>query len=92
MTTERQIQETVEKHRSVTCAIVSVGAWSPGASQVFEFLTDRWLFVPRGGPTWTPEQYHLGMMLNLSGDEFDLDYVRQSKYFDRYFASDGEPS
>ncbi len=35
----RQIQETVEKHKSVTCAIVSVGAWSPGASQVFEFLT-----------------------------------------------------
>jgi DNA-binding transcriptional regulator LsrR (DeoR family) len=36
-----QIQETVARHRKVTCAIVSVGAWSPGASQVYELLTPQ---------------------------------------------------
>ncbi|CAN5668793.1 DNA-binding transcriptional regulator [soil metagenome] len=34
-----QIQETVAHQGKVTCAIVSVGAWSPGASQVYESLT-----------------------------------------------------
>ncbi|MET0702113.1 MAG: sugar-binding domain-containing protein [Mycobacterium sp.] len=34
-----QIQETVARQGKVTCAIVSVGAWSPGASQVYESLT-----------------------------------------------------
>jgi DNA-binding transcriptional regulator LsrR (DeoR family) len=34
-----QIQETVARQGKVTCAIVSVGAWSPGASQVYELLT-----------------------------------------------------
>ena len=34
-----QIRETIERHASVSCAIVSVGAWSPGASQVYESLT-----------------------------------------------------
>jgi DNA-binding transcriptional regulator LsrR (DeoR family) len=34
-----QIQETVARQGKVTCAIVSVGAWLPGASQVYESLT-----------------------------------------------------
>jgi DNA-binding transcriptional regulator LsrR (DeoR family) len=34
-----QIQETVGRHPKVSCAIVSVGAWSPGASQVYESLS-----------------------------------------------------
>jgi DNA-binding transcriptional regulator LsrR (DeoR family) len=34
-----QIQETIARQGKVTCAIVSVGAWLPGASQVYESLT-----------------------------------------------------
>lgn len=34
-----QIRETIERHSSVSCAIVSVGAWSAGDSQVYESLT-----------------------------------------------------
>ena len=37
---DQQIQETFGRYTKVTCAIVSVGAWSPGASQVYEALTD----------------------------------------------------
>jgi DNA-binding transcriptional regulator LsrR (DeoR family) len=33
-----QIQATVDRHTKVSCAIVSVGAWQPGASQVYESL------------------------------------------------------
>lgn len=33
-----QIRETVAHHGKVTCAIVSVGAWVPGASQVYGSL------------------------------------------------------
>jgi DNA-binding transcriptional regulator LsrR (DeoR family) len=36
-----QIQETVARQGKVTCAIVSVGAWLPGASQVYESLTAK---------------------------------------------------
>lgn len=36
----RQIQEAFRHHAKVTCAIVSVGAWHPGASQVHASLTD----------------------------------------------------
>jgi DNA-binding transcriptional regulator LsrR (DeoR family) len=36
-----QIRETVERHPKVSCAIVSVGAWSPGASQVYGSLTEE---------------------------------------------------
>ena len=35
---DHQIQETVARHKSVTCAIVSVGAWGPGTSQVYDAL------------------------------------------------------
>nr|MDP9168514.1 DNA-binding transcriptional regulator [Actinomycetota bacterium] len=34
-----QIREAIDRQSSVTCAIVSVGAWTAGASQVFESLT-----------------------------------------------------
>ncbi|KAA0094026.1 DNA-binding transcriptional regulator [Mycolicibacterium sp. P1-18] len=34
-----QIRETTARHSSVSCAIVSVGAWTDGASQVYEALT-----------------------------------------------------
>ncbi|MDT5155569.1 MAG: hypothetical protein QOI01_7302 [Mycobacterium sp.] len=34
-----QIRETIGRQSSVSCAIVSVGAWSAGASQVYESLT-----------------------------------------------------
>lgn len=34
-----QIRETTARHASVSCAIVSVGAWTEGASQVYDSLT-----------------------------------------------------
>lgn len=36
-----QIRETFERHPKVSCAIVSVGAWSPGTSQVYGSLTEE---------------------------------------------------
>jgi len=39
LTGTQQIQETLARHNKVTCAVVSVGAWSAGASQVYELLT-----------------------------------------------------
>lgn len=39
LTGNQQIQETFARHSKVTCAVVSVGAWVPGASQVYELLT-----------------------------------------------------
>lgn len=36
-----QIQDTIGQHNKVSCAIVSVGAWLPGASQVYESITDE---------------------------------------------------
>jgi DNA-binding transcriptional regulator LsrR (DeoR family) len=35
----QQIEDTIGRHAKVSCAIVSVGAWSPGASQVYESLS-----------------------------------------------------
>lgn len=35
---DQQIQESVAMHTRVTCAIVSVGAWGPGTSQVYDSL------------------------------------------------------
>ena len=34
-----QIRETIDRQSSVSCALVSVGAWTAGASQVYESLT-----------------------------------------------------
>ena len=39
LTGTQQIQETLTRHNKVTCAVVSVGAWYPGTSQVYELLT-----------------------------------------------------
>lgn len=36
----QQLQETVARHRDVSCAIISVGAWRPGASQVYLSLAE----------------------------------------------------
>lgn len=37
----QQLEQTVTRHREVSCAIISVGAWSPGASQVYQSLTEE---------------------------------------------------
>lgn len=37
----QQIQETFDQHAKVSCAIVSVGAWTEGASQVHSSLTSE---------------------------------------------------
>jgi DNA-binding transcriptional regulator LsrR (DeoR family) len=34
-----QIREAIDRQKSVSCAIVSVGAWAAGTSQVYESLT-----------------------------------------------------
>ena len=34
-----QIRDTIERQKTVSCAIVSVGAWTAGASQVYDSLT-----------------------------------------------------
>ncbi|UZG60175.1 sugar-binding transcriptional regulator [Rhodococcus opacus] len=35
----RQIQQARAKHKLITCAIVSIGTWQPGTSQVYDSLT-----------------------------------------------------
>ena len=35
-----QIQETFAQQAKVTCAVVSIGAWAPGASQVYASLPE----------------------------------------------------
>lgn len=70
--------------------------WGPSADiwnlacLIFEFLTGRWLFVPRGGPTWTAEAYHLAHMPAMAGEAFDPTYFRTGKFFDEYFDFDGK--
>jgi serine/threonine-protein kinase SRPK3 len=59
-------------------------------NQIFEFLTGKWLFVPRSGPSWTPEQYHLAHMPDMVGEDFDLTYFRQAKHFQNYFDDEGQ--
>ncbi|UXA15971.1 sugar-binding transcriptional regulator [Mycobacterium sp. SMC-4] len=39
LASSQQIQETCAQHANVTCALVSVGAWGPDASQVYPSLT-----------------------------------------------------
>ncbi|WP_072804197.1 sugar-binding transcriptional regulator [Rhodococcoides yunnanense] len=43
----RGIQETLRHHASVTKAVVSIGAWQPGLSQVYDLLT------PSEASSWT---------------------------------------
>ncbi|KAF9472717.1 kinase-like protein [Pholiota conissans] len=66
----------------------SVDIWSLGWL-LFEFLTGAWLFQPLGGATWSPEAFHLAHMPGVTGDEFDLSYIRQGKNFERYFTPEG---
>lgn len=40
LTENQQIQQTIDRHRKVSCALVSVGAWREGASQVHTSLSD----------------------------------------------------
>ncbi|KAF8179860.1 hypothetical protein BJ912DRAFT_982009 [Pholiota molesta] len=53
-------------------------------------LMSIWLFVPKGGPTWSPEAFHLAHMPVVAGDEFDLSYIRQGKHFEQYFTPEGQ--
>ncbi|KAF9237257.1 kinase-like domain-containing protein [Melanogaster broomeanus] len=66
----------------------SADIWNLGCL-IFEFLTGSWLFVPRAGATWTAEDYHLAHMPGVSGEEFDIPYLRTGKHFERYFRNDG---
>lgn len=74
-------------HRYLHSAINSE---SVAPLQIFEFLTGRWLFVPREGPTWTAEAYHLAHMLVIASEEFDIAYFRAGKHFDKYFNNDAK--
>jgi DNA-binding transcriptional regulator LsrR (DeoR family) len=50
LTHNQQIQETFGRHPKVSCAIVSVGAWSPGASQVYQSIShDETLQLQKAG-------------------------------------------
>ncbi|KAF9236548.1 kinase-like domain-containing protein [Melanogaster broomeanus] len=66
----------------------STDIWNLG-SLIFEFLTGCWLFVPQGGPHWTPEAYHLINMRAVSGDEFNMSFTQKGERFDQYFKDDG---
>jgi len=59
--------------------------------QIFEFLTGRWLFVPRAGDMWTAEQYHLAHMPGVVGEDFDVSYYKQAKQFHNCFSEDEGP-
>jgi len=67
----------------------SADIWNLGCL-IFEFLTGHWLFVPRGGPTWTPEAYHLAHMPAMAREDFDTAYFRTGKHFGEYFDNDGK--
>ena len=47
-----------------------------------------WLFNAWEGPTWTAEQYHLGNMPGMVGEDFDLSYYKKAKRFEDYFSED----
>ncbi|KDR74608.1 hypothetical protein GALMADRAFT_1333939 [Galerina marginata CBS 339.88] len=65
--------------------------WNLGCL-LFEFLTGSWLFSPRGGPTWSAESYHLAHMPVITGEGFDLEYIRKGKHFEKYFTPEGHLS
>ncbi|KAG2126926.1 kinase-like domain-containing protein [Suillus clintonianus] len=67
----------------------SADIWNLGCL-IFEFLTGHWLFVPRGGPTWTPEAYHLAHMPAMAGEEFDTTHFQTGKHLGKYFDDDGK--
>ena len=45
--------------------------------------------MPRGGPTWTAEEYHLAHMAAISAEEFDSAYFRTGRNFRQYFDENG---
>jgi serine/threonine-protein kinase SRPK3 len=67
----------------------SADIWNLGCL-IFEFLTGHWLFVPRGGPTWTAEAYHLAHMPAITSEQFDTSYFRTGKHFGDYFDDNGK--
>lgn len=67
----------------------SADIWNLGCL-VFELLTGRWLFVPRGGPTWTPEDYHLAHMAPMVGERFDKNVFSCGEHYDKYFKDNGD--
>ncbi|KAF8804085.1 kinase-like protein [Phlegmacium glaucopus] len=69
----------------------SADIWNLGCL-LFEFLTGKWLFTPRSGPTWSAESYHLAHMPIIAREDFDLTYVRKGKHFEKYFTPEGHLS
>ncbi|KAF8963317.1 kinase-like domain-containing protein [Flammula alnicola] len=69
----------------------SADIWNLGCL-LFEFLTGKWLFAPRSGPTWSAESYHLAHMPVIAGEEFDFAYIRKGKHFEQYFTPEGRLS
>lgn len=67
----------------------SADIWNLGCL-IFEFLTGRWLFVPRKGPTWTAGAYHLAHMPAMAGEEFDTTYFLTGKHGGKYFDNAGK--
>ncbi|KAL4242992.1 Protein kinase-like domain superfamily protein [Abortiporus biennis] len=66
----------------------SADIWNTGCL-IFELLTGAWLFDPQGSREWTSEEYHLGHMPIVTGDQFDLTYISKGKHFEQYFKPDG---
>jgi serine/threonine-protein kinase SRPK3 len=46
--------------------------------------------VPRGGPTWTAEAYHLAHMPAMAEEEFDAACFQTGKHSGKYFDNDGQ--
>ncbi|AQA02401.1 DNA-binding transcriptional regulator [Mycobacterium sp. MS1601] len=78
LTGTQQIQETLARHNKVTCAVVSVGAWYPGASQVYELLT----------PEETTELGQAGVCAETCALLLDSDGVRVSGLDERRMGVD----
>lgn len=56
----------------------------------FLSFTGRWLFVLRGGPTWTAEAYHLAHMPTMVRETPDPAYFGNAKYSGQYFYDDAQ--
>lgn len=67
----------------------SADIWSLGCL-IFELSTSPWLFVPRRGPIWTAETYHLAHMPAIAGEQYDISYFRTGKRYAEYFNDDDE--
>ncbi|KAG8898923.1 hypothetical protein FRB99_007036 [Tulasnella sp. 403] len=58
--------------------------------KVFELMTGKWLFNPRGGASYTSEQYQLAHMPPIAGERFDIEVVKKGRDFKVYFYEDGD--